>query len=362
MTEIRSNIAERVIGGVTAAGLMGGAAIGPSFDVPQSYSPENSHAAPFENPNTDLSNRLEIPGFIVRMPETEGETLPFTEIISGIHGNDYKESTIKLISSSEEWESEWNIINNSDPEWQAPAIDFTRQKVLILAQGEGTSEGRMLQVAEIKDTGEKIKVSAKKYEPDEMCKAPQLMKPSRPMQVIAFDAIDKPVEVDVDVVTDVLYKIGEASSVRKSDDGSTIEYGKSAGILQPALTEDCNDPNPLSTFIDLPDNKTEFSSIEPIHIRAIAVDKDDEARLRITVDGSEIPADALNSEICISSEKMDENTQQVEYEGVECDVEIKPGVLGEGVHEIEAVATTQTTAGKLKQSIRTALTYITTRK
>ncbi|HMS23133.1 MAG TPA: hypothetical protein PKA38_05260 [Candidatus Levybacteria bacterium] len=353
---LRTSLAASVVVG-SAAGL---------HDSPSIY-------ASNETPN--LSYKVITPEISYDPKKTEDGSiqLPFTEVISGLYFNNFGDKQVKLIDNKKDWEKIWkNSVYTGPDNWNAPEIAET-DNVLIVAQGAGKKEGRMVKVSQLNDKGNVIEAEVTSYNPDILCKPKISENVQNPMTAIKFSNPEKkPVRVTFNQVSNSLYSIANvsnASAIIKETGNGEFEitgttFSQAIVLIEPAEVVDCTDLEPLKVGMESPVNNASFTDKDIIVINAQTIDKDDASQLDILVNGKSIPNDAIKDMNCVSGVAKDEKTEEKMYAGVACEVKIDASKLPEGVHEIEARGSEETSHGgsKIGNIMRSSYAYITKTK
>lgn len=110
-----------------------------------------------------------------------------------------------------------------------------------------------------------------------------------------------------------------------------------------------NDPKPLKTTLESPEDNTTFENKDIITIKASAIDENDESKLKILIDNHPIPVGFIVEKECVSGVIKDEKTEEKMYAGVVCDIKVDASKLSLGEHIIEAKGSTATTFGGTKR-------------
>jgi hypothetical protein len=300
--------------------------------------------------------------------------LPFTEVISGLYFNNLGNKQVKLIDNKKDWEKIWeNSVYTGPDNWNAPEIAET-DNVLIISQGAGRKEGRLVKVSKLSDRGNIIEAEVTTYDPSYSCNPNISENVQNPMTAVKFSNPEKkPVRVAFNqVVSDTLYNIASVSNagtiIKDTENGEFeivgTSFSQAAVLVEPAKIIDCTDSEPLRVAMESPVNNASFRDNDIVVINAQTTDKDDVSQLEILMNGKPIPVGAIKEKECVSGVIKDEKTEEKMYAGVVCDIKVDASKLPEGLLEIEARGSEETSHGgsKIGKIVRSSYTYITKTK
>jgi hypothetical protein len=94
------------------------------------------------------------------------------------------------------WHALWDgIAARNGPRRAAPAVDFSREMLLVAAMGARPTGGYTIQIVSVRDTGRDLVVTAVRTSPGRRCGAAAAT--SEPADIVKVAATDKPIRWDV---------------------------------------------------------------------------------------------------------------------------------------------------------------------
>ena len=95
-----------------------------------------------------------------------------------------------VITSDEDWERLWLIVHNSDTP-PLPGIDFTKQMIIAVFQGEKSSGGYGIAITDLIKVGKRLRVKVTELEPDLSCVTLTVVE--QPYHIIVTERLSKKV-------------------------------------------------------------------------------------------------------------------------------------------------------------------------
>ncbi len=151
--------------------------------------------------------------------EQEKIPIPFVNIMQGTDSKFIEGANI-VISDPASWTEHWNMIN-TDPNRPIPEIDFSKNVLILAAQGPSTGRRNMIEVKKIEEGANVIDIEIESTIPNASC--PLMPGESSPFQVISFPTTkEKPINFrptqdigcyDIDEATSSRYNPGTGQAI-----------------------------------------------------------------------------------------------------------------------------------------------------
>jgi PrcB C-terminal len=123
-----------------------------------------------------------------------GGDLPFWRMHNSPINTGFNQPADKVVTSKKEFARVWSqVYANFSPQPKVPAIDFSKEMILVIAMGQQTSGGHSIRVERIWDNGgERTGVISMGHSPGKGCMTPASM--TAPVEIVRLERPRKPIK------------------------------------------------------------------------------------------------------------------------------------------------------------------------
>lgn len=140
--------------------------------------------------STQEMNQKAIIPEVARDIEQEKTPVPFVNVMQGTDSK-FVEAVNVVISDPASWVEYWNMINK-DPNRPLPEIDFSKNVLILAAQGSSTGERNMIEIKNVNESKDTIEVEIESTIPSDSC--PLLPGETSSFQLVSIPKTDKAID------------------------------------------------------------------------------------------------------------------------------------------------------------------------